>query len=171
MAHRVPKTWRRDSDKIYITIDPSSIPFHQINSIFAEPDFTWGKPLNETQFQTLLATSLCFAVFKAPQPEKPSPQLIGLGRWITDDVTVVYVNDIYILKEYRGRGLAKWMLQCMNEQLDLMPALRGTILIVEKNSTAENLYRRHFGMENLADDSVLLDRKGPGSTMEEMLMT
>lgn len=92
------------------------------------------------------------------------PRLIGLGRWITDDVTVVYVNDIYIVEEHRGKGLAVWMLGCMDEQLKLMPALRGTIMIVERNTPTERLYRRHFGMGDLDAGDVLLDRKGPGST-------
>ncbi|RVX75995.1 hypothetical protein B0A52_00352 [Exophiala mesophila] len=40
--------------------------------------------------------------------------LIGFARWITDHVTVVYLTDVYILPNYRGRGLAKWLLACVD---------------------------------------------------------
>lgn len=152
---------------MYLTTDPSSIPLQQLNDLFGQPDFHWGKPLPEPQLEAMLRTSLCFAMFASSnenEDNKASPRLVGLGRFITDDVTVVYINDIYIAEAYRGKGLAKWMLSCMNEQLALMPDLRGTILIVEKGTPTETLYKRHFAMEDLVATDVLLDRKGPGST-------
>lgn len=110
---------------------------------------------------------MCFGLFVDKEENRDGPagdaQLIGLGRWVTDDVTVVYVNDIYVAPEHRGKGLAKWMLACMNEVLDMMRDLRGTIMIVERNTSTEQLYRRHFAMEELVASDMLLDRKGPGA--------
>lgn len=113
----------------------------------------------------MINSSMCFALFKFCEqtPQNP-PQFVGFGRWITDYVTVVYINDIYIAQEQRGKGLAKWMLSCMNELLETMPDLRGTIMIVEKDTPTEVLYKRHFAMRDLDAPNVLLDRKGPGST-------
>lgn len=161
MAHMSSQTWQRDD--FYITTDSSSIPLQQLNELFGQEDFSWGKPLAESQLRAMMDASVCFALFKG-HPSAADPQLIGLGRWITDHVTVVYVNDIYINQEYRGMGLARWMLECMDDKLKMLPDLRGTIMIVEKDTPTEQLYRKHFAMEDLAAPSILLDRKGPGST-------
>lgn len=91
-------------------------------------------------------------------------RLVGLTRWITDHVSVVYLNDVYILPEYRGRGLAKWVLSCVDEVFSEMQWCRGMILIVNKGSNEERLYRQYLGMHNLEGDAILLDRKGRGTT-------
>lgn len=158
-----PQTWHRDGYSI--TTDSSSISLEQLNQIFSQIDFSWGKPLSDTSLQTMIDSSECFALFQTDaETQSEAPRLVGFGRWITDYVTVVYVNDIYIMGEHRGKGLAKWMLSCMNEHLKKMPDLRGTIMIVEKGTPTELLYRRHFAMEDLEAPNILLDRKGPGST-------
>ena len=164
MAPSPPYTWRRDAYRITTETTPEILP--QLNDIFDSPDFHWGKSLSESQLRTMLKASTTFALFHEPDSSREStqaPRLTGLGRWITDNVTVVYVNDIFIMPEHRGNGLAKWMLSCMNELLETMPDLRGTILIVEKGTPTERLYKKHFGMQDLVATDVLLDRKGPGS--------
>lgn len=161
MSPTGPQTWHRDG--YFITTDSSSIPLEQLNQIFSQKDFSWGKPLSENSLQTMINSSECFALFQTDcETSNRASRLVGFGRWITDYVTVVYVNDIYILEEHRGKGLAKWMLSCMNEYLKPMPDLRGTIMIVEKDTPTELLYKRHFAMEDLEAPNILLDRKGPG---------
>ncbi|KAM0723470.1 hypothetical protein Q7P37_000456 [Cladosporium fusiforme] len=159
----MPQRWQRDG--YFITTNPSSIPLEQLNHIFSQDDFSWGKPLSEDQLKAMINSSTCFALFEINKDIRSgTPQLCGFGRWITDHVTVVYVNDIYIMEKHRGKGLAKWMLGCMNEHLKTMPDLRGTIMIVEKDTPTMLLYKRHFAMEDLEAPNILLDRKGPGST-------
>lgn len=156
------QTWHRNG--YFITTDPSSVPLKQLNQIFSQADFSWGTPLSEPSLQTMINSSECFALFQTNvETQNKTSRLVGFGRWITDYVTVVYVNDIYIKEEHRGKGLAKWMFSCMDEHLKGMPDLRGTIMIVEKDTPTELLYKRHFAMEDLETPNILLDRKGPGS--------
>lgn len=169
--HRLPRTWQRDGFSISTG---TCLPLlEQLNNIFAQNDFSWGKPLDDHQLRTLIKGSICFAIWEdvhensdAATNASKQPRLVGLGRWITDDVSVVYINDIYVLKEYRNKGLATWMLACMNEQLSLMPNLRGTILIVQKGSSTELLYKKHLEMEDLAAKDVLLVKSGPGEIVD-----
>lgn len=167
MAHALPRRWERDG--FLITTDMSDFPLSRFNDLFAQPDFSWARPLDDEQLQAMVRGSLCFAILEkadaaaAKMSPGLDPRLIGLGRWVTDNVTVVYINDIYVVKEHRGKGLARWLLECMNEQLALIPSLRGTIMIAERGSTAERLYKRYFFMEDLVATDILLDRKGPGS--------
>lgn len=159
MAETPIRTWHRAS--YTLSTDIQDIPLHALNGLFASPDFGWAKPLPNNQLKRMLQGSVCFALYS------PSNELVGFGRWITDATTVVYVTDVYIQEQHRGRGLARWMLECMDELLRTLPDLRGTIMIVDKGSTAEQLYRRHFAMEDLATPAILLDRKGPGSTTHD----
>ncbi|WP_302848326.1 GNAT family N-acetyltransferase [Maribacter dokdonensis] len=36
---------------------------------------------------------------------------IGFVGIISDFSTIAYLGDVYVLKEYRGRGLRKWLMQ------------------------------------------------------------
>lgn len=89
----------------------------------------WAKPLSAEQLELTLSQSLTFGLYKSTPPSSrkrddspssprtPSPTLeaeqdedleqIGLGRFVTDHVTFVYISDVYIVKEHRGRGLGK----------------------------------------------------------------
>lgn len=139
----------------------SSIPLPQLNALFSQPDFHWGKPLSVPQLQKMLNNSICFAILTNTDTEQQ--EIVGFGRMITDHVSVAYINDIYIKQSHRNKGLASWMLECMDEALSSMPDLRGTIMIAERGSGAERLYKARLGMEELGGRDVLLDRKGRGA--------
>ncbi|KAK4507771.1 hypothetical protein PRZ48_001506 [Zasmidium cellare] len=87
----------------------------------------WAKPLSAEQLELMLSQFLTFGLYKSTPPSSrkrddspssprtPSPTLeaekdedlkqIGLGRLVTDHVTFVYISDVYIVKEHRGKGL------------------------------------------------------------------
>jgi GNAT superfamily N-acetyltransferase len=48
-----------------------------------------------------------------------SEQQIGFCRAVTDGVSFVYLADVYVLEEHRGRGLGEAMLREMVERGDL----------------------------------------------------
>ena len=150
-----------------VTTDASQIPRDQLNAMFAQHDFDWAKPLSEQALERMISGSTCFGILQHASNTgrhiEQVSQLVGFGRFITDGVTVVYVTDVYVLEAYRSRGLSKFLLKCMNEYLDTMPDLRGTIMIVKHGSRADTLYRSHFAMHDLDKESILLDRKGPGA--------
>jgi GNAT superfamily N-acetyltransferase len=47
------------------------------------------------------------------------PRQVGFCRAETDGVSFVYLADVYVLEEYRGRGLGEAMLREMVEQGDM----------------------------------------------------
>lgn len=71
---------------------------------------------------------------------------IGLARLITDRVSFAYVTDVYILPEYQGRGLGKWLVGCVQEMLDSWPTLRGTLLYAAQGKEAP-FYKTLMGVE------------------------
>ena len=79
-----------------------------------------------------MRNSLCFGAYHAGRQ-------IGLARVISDYATIAYLGDVYVLSEYRGRGLSKWMMECILAHPDLQN-LRRWIL---NTRDAHDLYRRY----------------------------
>ena len=65
-------------------------------------------------------------------------QQIGFARVITDYATFAYIGDVFILEEYRGRGLSKWMMEAVAEH----PELQGLRQWVLFTRDAHGLYEK-----------------------------
>lgn len=74
-----------------------------------------------------------------------SPSQIGLVRLVTDDVTFAYITDVYILPEYQGKGLGRWMLECLNEIIQGWTYLRRVMFL---SSDKMDLYRKCLGAKD-----------------------
>ena len=44
---------------------------------------------------------------------------VGFARVITDYATFAYIADVFILDEFRGRGLSKWLMKEIMKHPDL----------------------------------------------------
>ncbi|KAI9834058.1 MAG: hypothetical protein M1819_003343 [Sarea resinae] len=78
---------------------------------------------------------------------------IGLARLVTDHVTFAYLTDVYVLPDYRGRGLARWLLHCVDQVLGRFAALRRTLCIVRKDDGVSGLYEECLGMREFGSVS------------------
>ncbi|KAI1609131.1 putative GNAT family acetyltransferase [Exophiala viscosa] len=167
------RTWTRDN--YLISTDPSIIPLDALNDIFASDDFHWGLPLPIEHLRTLVHKSICFALYEVTNvsagdehsnESQQRRKLIGFARWITDMVTVNYLTDVYILPEYRSKHLGAWMMECIDEVFTAMPHVRGMILIADRGSPTEALYRKYLAMVDLESPGFLMDRKGRGAVSQ-----
>lgn len=106
-----------------------------------------------------------------PELENPNtPVQIGLGRLITDESTFAYITDVFIIPEYQGRGLGKWLMQCINETLESWPDLRSAMLYAGGEDT-EKFYEEMLGMKTFVSGTNGLDimsKKGPGSVFDDV---
>ena len=91
--------------------------------------------------QIELALSLCFGLFHEAHQ-------IGLARVVTDRATYAWLCDVYVLEEYRGQGLAVWLMECVCARPDLQGLRRFSLATRD----AHELYRK-FGFEDLDDPS------------------
>src|SRR6476659_7691736 len=69
-------------------------------------DTHWGGGLTRATLVRAMANSVCFGVFQRKT-------LVGFGRAITDLATYAYWTDVVVAKGYRGRGLGRWLSECM----------------------------------------------------------
>jgi GNAT superfamily N-acetyltransferase len=65
---------------------------------------------------------------------------IGYARVITDFSSIAYLGDVYILPDFRGRGLSKWLM----ETIMAYPELQGLRRWILSTADAHGLYRQ-FG--------------------------
>jgi GNAT superfamily N-acetyltransferase len=70
---------------------------------------------------------------------------IGYARIISDRSTIAYLGDVYVLPEWRGRGLSKWLIGTIMQHPELQ-GLRRWILLT---GDAHGLYRQ-FGWKDVA---------------------
>lgn len=94
-------------------------------------------------------------------------KMVGMSRVVTDYTTFGYLTDVYVLKEHQGQGLAKWMMECLNEVLNEWPDFRR-LLLVTSNDFAIPLYRKTLGAEEWSKADVgtmkVLVKRGRAAT-------
>ena len=64
---------------------------------------------------------------------------IGYARIISDRSTIAYLGDVYVLPEWRGHGLSKWLIETVMQHPELQ-GLRRWILLTQD---AHGLYRQY----------------------------
>ncbi len=74
-----------------------------------EAYWTTGRTLEMTKKS--IKHSLCFGVF---QHDKQ----IGFARVVTDYTIFAYLCDVFVLEEYQGQGLGKWLTETILDVLD-----------------------------------------------------
>ena len=93
----------------------------------------WAEGITKEIIRSSIEGSLCFGVFE-------NDKQVGFARMITDKATFAYLADVFILEEYRGRGLSKWLMSVIMSHPDLQN-LRRMILVTKD---AHGLYKQ-FG--------------------------
>ncbi|HZD95488.1 MAG TPA: GNAT family N-acetyltransferase [Candidatus Sulfotelmatobacter sp.] len=113
-----------------ISTDPARIDLHVVHHFLANS--YWAKGIPFQTVQRSIENSLCFAIYH-------DNQQIGFARVITDRATFAYLADVFVLPDYRGRGLSKWLMSCILEHPDLQ-GLRRWMLATHD---AHSLYRQY----------------------------
>ena len=63
----------------------------------------WARGISRELVAKSIAHSLCVGLFHETVQ-------IGFARVVTDYSTYAYLCDVYVLEQYRGHGLGKWMI-------------------------------------------------------------
>jgi len=86
-----------------ISTDPAKLDIHRIHQFLSEESY-WAAGRKLAVVQQSIRSSLCFGVYHL---EKQA----GFARVVTDYCTFAWLCDVFILTEYRGLGLAKWLVK------------------------------------------------------------
>ena len=71
-----------------------------------------------------------------------------MARIVTDYVIFAHLTDVYVESDYQGIGLENWLIQCCNEIIEEIPALRYVILRAGESTSGgtARLYEQEMGM-------------------------
>jgi GNAT superfamily N-acetyltransferase len=83
-------------------------------------------------------------------------RLIGFARVVSDQATFAYVGDVFVLEEFRGKGLSKWLMETIIAHPDLQ-GLRRWILATRD---AHGLYSQ-YGFASLRFPERWMERTAP----------
>ncbi len=94
-----------------ISTDKNKLDFTCIHKFLTnETDWSNGIPMNT--LKTSIENSLNFGLYYENKQ-------IGYARIISDYSTIAYLGDVFIVKEYRGNGLSKWLINEIMEHPNL----------------------------------------------------
>ncbi len=131
-----------------ISTDKNKLDILSIHKFLAnETDWANGIPISI--LKTSIENSLNFGLYHGNKQ-------IGFARIISDYSTIAYLGDVYILKEYRGIGLSKWLMDEIMEHPNLQ-GLRRWILLT---NTAKWLYEK-FGFTKVANPEFYMEKHNP----------
>jgi len=94
----------------------------------------WAKGIPREVVARSIEHSLCFGVYDG------SGAQVGFARVVSDFATIAYLGDVFVLESQRGRGLSKWLMECITEH----PALQDLRRWILLTRDAHGLYER-FG--------------------------
>jgi GNAT superfamily N-acetyltransferase len=137
--------WTRDN--FTVTDDPARLDRDVIWRFLASS--YWAKNVPRATVDRSLDNSLCFALLDGARQ-------VGFARVVSDRATFAYVMDVFVLSEYRGRGLGKWLIACVTSHPDLQ-GLRRWIL---GTRDAHGLYRQ-FGFTPLKKPETFMEVHNP----------
>lgn len=172
-AATTPRTWTRDNSEFFISNDPALVSVKAVNEAFGMDFLYWAKPFPEDVLRQMLLGSMCFGVYRQTQPQlsekeplsTQNTEQIGMARMITDGISFGYLSDTYVLPEYQGHGLGKWLIDCVAEVFskENMPFLRRVMLLTADPRTQE-FYTKILGVRVVGQE----ERPDMGKTLVYM---
>lgn len=116
---------------------------------FLARDSYWARKRTVEQTKTALENSVCFGLYHKDNQ-------IGFARVVSDHATFAYLGDVFILAEFRGQGLSKWLMETVVSHPDLQ-GLRRWVLATRD---AHGLYEQ-FGFGPLQFPERWMERSAP----------
>jgi GNAT superfamily N-acetyltransferase len=93
----------------------------------------WAKGISREVVERSIEHSLCFGIYdESPRLAKDArpgaPAQVGFARVVSDFATVAYLGDVFVLESHRGRGLSKWLMECITRHPGLQNLRRWILL-------------------------------------------
>ena len=123
-----------------ISTDKSKLDVSVIHDYLCNESY-WAKNIPAEIVQRSIEGSCCFGLYAE---ENSTTKQIGFARVVTDYATFGYLADVFIVEQYRGSGLSKWLMKTIMNCPDLQ-GLRRWLLATKD---AHGLYLQ-FGFSPL----------------------
>lgn len=142
MAHE----WQRGEYEI--SDDRARLDIEVIHNFLSTESY-WAIGRDVATVQRSIENSLPFGIYK-------DNALVGFARVVTDYATFAWLADVFVLNEYRGQGLSKWLVEVILAH----PDLQGFRRWVLATKDAHELYRK-YGFLDLKRPERWMERPDP----------
>jgi GNAT superfamily N-acetyltransferase len=122
-----------------ISTDKTKLDIAYIHHFLAAESY-WAENIPLKTVRRSIRNALCFGIYHHQKQ-------IGFARVITDKATFAYLGDVFIQKEFRGRGLSKWMMATIHRHPELQQLRRWWL----GTRDAHGLYEQ-FGWTRITSD-------------------
>ena len=126
--------WQQEN--FIISTDKSKLNINYIHQFLSNESY-WAAGIPYAIVEKSIENSLCFGIYDREKQ-------IGFARIITDEATFGYLADVFIDKEYRGRGISKWLMHVISN----LPFRRNLRNFMLGTKDAHKLYEQ-FGFTPL----------------------
>jgi len=115
-----------------ISTDKSLLDFELIYN-YLDRESYWAQGIKADTLKRAIDGSLCFGVYHEDKQA-------GFARVVTDNATFAYICDVFVLPEFRGLSLSKWLIQTIVEDPEFSGLRRWSLATLD----AHGLYSQ-FG--------------------------
>lgn len=137
----------------HISTDNNLLDFDMIYQYLDQESY-WGKGIPPERLRKAIDGSLCFGIYKVKKQ-------IGFARVISDRATFGYICDVFVLDEYRGIGLSKWLMHIIITYPDLQGLRRWSLATAD----AHGLYQQ-FGFTPVSKPEIWMEIYSPYITQQ-----
>ena len=113
-----------------ISTDKSKLDIDMIHKFLIEDSY-WAQTRTFEQTRTAIENSICFGIYL-------NDRQVGFARVVSDRATFAYLGDVFILDEFRGRGLSKRLMEAIVSH----PELQGLRRWLLATKDAHGLYEQ-----------------------------
>ena len=131
-----------------ISTDKSKLDLEVIHDYLANQSY-WSKNIPKERIRKSIANALCFGIYYKDKQ-------IGYAKVVSDFSTMAYLGDVFVLEDYRGQGLSKWLMETIMSHPEIT-GLRRWILLT---SDAHELYKK-FGWQPIASPEKWMEIHRP----------
>ncbi len=107
-------------EQFLISTDPAKLDVDGIHA-FLSRTYWDSEGIPKEVLERSIRGSVCFGVYDGQQQ-------VGFARVVSDRATFAYLCDDYILESHRGRGLGKWLMECILGHPDLQGLHRWVVV-------------------------------------------
>ena len=121
-----------------LSTDPARLDFAVLHDFLSNRSY-WAAGRPREWVERAARHSLCFGIYQISTGRQ-----VAYARVVTDYTAFAYLCDVFVLEDFRGRGLSKWLMAAVLAHPDI-PNPRRWLLATQD---AHGLYAQ-FGFEPL----------------------
>lgn len=134
--------WKKDN--YTVSTDKSRLSLDTVHGFLSQKSY-WARERTREQVAKSFEGSICFGIYDGDEQA-------GFARVVTDYATFYWLCDVFVAEEYRGKGLGKWLIECVTG-FDELKELKGLLATRD----ADGLYEQ-YGFKRVPADKTIFMR-------------